>query len=69
MTTTDVPVDGLPLAPGSIVWKRLRRLLLSWLALPMSALAALLIGALLILAFGANPITGYHALAVGGLRR
>jgi simple sugar transport system permease protein len=40
-------------------------LLLTWLALPLSALAALLIGALLILAFGANPITGYHALLSG----
>jgi len=42
-----------------------RQLLLSWLALPLSALAALLLGALLILAFGANPLTGYHALFTG----
>jgi simple sugar transport system permease protein len=40
-------------------------LLLTWLALPLSALAALLIGALLIIAFGANPLTGYHALLSG----
>jgi simple sugar transport system permease protein len=38
---------------------------LGWLALPLSAFAALLIGALLILAFGANPVTGYHALVSG----
>ncbi len=38
---------------------------LSWFALPGAAVAALLIGALLILAFGANPITGYHALING----
>ena len=42
-----------------------RQLLLSWLALPLAALAALLLGALLILAFGANPLTGYHALLTG----
>ena len=35
------------------------------MALPLSALAALLIGALLIVAFGANPVTGYHALLSG----
>jgi simple sugar transport system permease protein len=39
--------------------------LVTWLALPLSALAALLIGALLIIAFGANPLTGYHALLSG----
>ncbi len=62
MTTTDVQVEGPSRAPGPTVW---RRLLLTWLALPLSALAALLIGALLIIAFGANPITGYHALLSG----
>ena len=51
-----------PGLPAPTVW---RRLLLTWLALPLSALAALLIGALLIIAFGANPITGYHALLSG----
>ncbi|HXR22318.1 MAG TPA: ABC transporter permease [Acidimicrobiales bacterium] len=65
MTTTEVPLGGSVLAPRSIIWKRLRRLLLGWLALPLSALAALLIGALLILGFGANPVTGYHALLSG----
>ena len=42
-----------------------RRLVLSWAALPLSALAALLIGALLILAFGANPVDGYRDLFSG----
>jgi ABC-type uncharacterized transport system permease subunit len=46
-------------APG---W---RRLALGWLALPLSAVAALLVGALLILAFGADPVTAYHALLSG----
>ena len=62
MTTTVAQVDGPPRAGRSVVW---RRGLLSWFALPLSALAALLIGALLILAFGANPVTGYHALLSG----
>jgi len=42
-----------------------RLLVLSWFALPLSALAALLVGALLIIAFGADPITAYHALLSG----
>lgn len=56
---------------GQRPWQRLlrsaasRRILLGWLALPLSAIAALLIGALLILAFGANPLSGYHALVSG----
>ena len=62
MTTTDVEVESPPKGPGPTAW---RRLLLTWLALPLSALAALLIGALLIVAFGANPVTGYHALLSG----
>ncbi len=62
MTTTDVKVESPPRAPGPTSWKRW---LLTWLALPLSALAALLIGALLIIAFGANPLTGYHALLSG----
>ena len=41
------------------------RLLFSWFALPGSALAALLIGAVMLLALGANPLTGYHALVSG----
>ena len=42
-----------------------RGLLLSWFALPLSALAALLIGAVLMIAFGADPVTGYRALLSG----
>jgi len=42
-----------------------RRFLLSWFALPGSALAALLVGAVMIAALGANPIDGYHALLTG----
>jgi ABC-type uncharacterized transport system permease subunit len=41
------------------------RLLLSWFAMPLAALAALLIGALMLWALGANPITGYRALGDG----
>ena len=62
MTTTDVQVERPPRGRRPTSW---RRLLLTWLALPLSALAALLIGALLIIAFGANPLTGYHALLSG----
>ncbi len=39
--------------------------LLGWVALPASALAALLVGAVMISALGASPITGYHALVTG----
>jgi general nucleoside transport system permease protein len=42
-------------------------LLFSWFALPGAAVLALLIGAVLMLAFGANPVTGYHALLTGAL--
>jgi general nucleoside transport system permease protein len=42
-----------------------RHLLVGWLAMPTAAVAALLLGALMLLALGANPITGYHALLVG----
>ena len=49
-------------ARRSIAW---RQVLLSWFALPMAALAALLVGAAMILAFGASPLTGYHALITG----
>lgn len=42
-----------------------RRLLLSWFALPASALAALLVGAVMIAALGASPLHGYHALLTG----
>lgn len=42
-----------------------RRLLLSWFALPLAALAALLVGAVMLWALGANPLTGYRALGQG----
>jgi len=42
-----------------------QRFLLSWFALPSSAIAALLVGAGMIAALGANPISGYHALISG----
>jgi general nucleoside transport system permease protein len=39
--------------------------LFRWFALPAAAIVALLLGALLMLAFGASPVTGYHALITG----
>lgn len=42
-----------------------RRLLVSWLALPAAAFAALLVGAGMLVALGADPITGYRALLDG----
>jgi simple sugar transport system permease protein len=46
-------------------WQDRRRFLLSWFALPMSLVVALLLGAVMMLALGANPITGYNAMIVG----
>ena len=43
----------------------LGRFVLSWLAMPLSAVAALLVGALMIAVLGANPVTGYRALVSG----
>lgn len=42
-----------------------RNFLVSWLALPAAAVLSVLLGGVLMLAFGANPITGYHALLTG----
>src|SRR5512132_3509505 len=42
-----------------------RRSLVSWFALPVAVIAALLIGAGMLLALGANPLTGYRALLEG----
>jgi ABC-type uncharacterized transport system permease subunit len=39
--------------------------LVSWFALPSAAVAALLVGAAMLLALGANPLTAYRALAQG----
>jgi general nucleoside transport system permease protein len=44
---------------------RRRTLLISWLVLPSAAIVALLVGAVLMLVFGANPIVGYQALLAG----
>jgi ABC-type uncharacterized transport system permease subunit len=55
------PALGNP-GPMNTQW---RRLLLSWFALPGSAVAALLVGAAMIAALGANPLDGYHALVSG----
>jgi general nucleoside transport system permease protein len=56
----------------SLISRARRGLLVNWLALPVAALAALLVGAVMLLALGANPLTGYHALiqgAFGNLNR
>jgi general nucleoside transport system permease protein len=42
-----------------------RNLLFSWFALPAAAVLSVLLGGVLMLAFGANPVTGYHALLTG----
>ncbi len=46
-------------------WQDRRRFFLSWFALPASLLVALALGAVMMLALGANPISGYNALIVG----
>jgi general nucleoside transport system permease protein len=51
-----------PAAPAHRAW---RQFLMSWFALPVAALAALLIGGVMMAALGANPFTGYHALLSG----
>ena len=58
------PGQGRPDAPA-VPRLDLRRLRLSWLVLPASAFAALLVGAGMIAALGANPVTGYRALLDG----
>ena len=42
-----------------------RRILVSWFALPAAALAALVVGAIMLLSLGANPFTAYRALLEG----
>jgi len=42
-----------------------RRFLLSWFAIPLALIVALLLGAIMMLALGANPLTGYSALMTG----
>lgn len=50
--------------PGarSVNWQRF---LLSWFALPGALVASLLLGAVMMIALGANPLSGYHALLEG----
>ena len=43
-----------------------RSFLLSWFALPSSLVAALLLGAVMMIVLGVNPRTGYHALVTAG---
>ena len=50
---------------ASNIWNDRRRFLLSWFALPMSLVAALLLGAIMMLVLGANPISGYNSMVVG----
>jgi general nucleoside transport system permease protein len=56
---------GTPAHPGVSFRRDWRTLLLSWFSLPLAALAALLIGALMLWALGANPFTAYKALLQG----
>jgi len=42
-----------------------RRIVVGWFAIPLAAVAALLVGAMMLWALGANPITGYRALLQG----
>ena len=55
-------LTGATLPGGRGDWARF---LLTWLALPSALVIALLLGALMMLALGANPITGYRALLEG----
>ncbi len=50
------------LAARRVSWETI---ILSWFALPASLLAALLLGAVMMLLLGVNPISGYHALFDG----
>ena len=66
MTTTDAEAEVTPRATKRVAW---RRILVGWFAVPMSAFAALVIGAVLILAFGANPAYRLPRPVVGRIRR
>jgi len=60
VTVTSDPVTvATPSAHGR------RNRFLIWFALPSSALAALLVGAVMLAALGTNPVTGYRALVTG----
>ena len=58
----DEPVRAMVASVRTMDW---RRFLLSWFALPSALIVALLIGAVMMLALGANPLTGYSALITG----
>jgi ABC-type uncharacterized transport system permease subunit len=60
-----MPVRAPRRDAGAMNRQKVGRALLSWFALPGSALAALLVGAGMIAALGANPLDGYHALVSG----
>ena len=51
-------MKAIGIGPGS-------RFLLSWFAVPSALIIALLLGAVMMLALGANPLTGYSALVTG----
>jgi general nucleoside transport system permease protein len=55
-------LTGATLPGGRGDWARF---LLTWLALPSALVIALLLGALMMLALGADPVTGYRALLQG----
>jgi simple sugar transport system permease protein len=57
--TSDTVTVAAPSAP------RGRHRFLIWFALPSSAVAALLVGAVMLAALGTNPVTGYRALVTG----
>ena len=54
-----------PTAPPARAAFDRRRFLLSWFAVPGAAVAALLLGAVMMAALGSDPITGYRALVSG----
>ena len=62
----EAKVTSRPKALAAALTGDRRAIFFRWFALPGAAVAALLIGALIILALGANPLTGYHALVTGG---
>src|ERR1700690_2472913 len=58
---SDGPTEAM-VASGRGRWGRF---LLTWFALPSALLVALLFGAVMMLALGADPIAGYRALLEG----
>ncbi len=58
-------MDGTSRATGAHIRGRWRDLLFSWFGIPVAALAALLVGAVMLMALGANPLTAYRAMLQG----